>query len=110
MLACSPTGVIYFLSMSYPGANNDTQIYKLPGSKFCCVGKCLENQVHQYLDIDEAIGADAGYKGLQHSHVAVLPFSDIKVSDPECARKHAFNNEFARYRTVVENVFSHVKN
>ncbi len=53
---------------------------------------------------------DAGYQGLQNFHLAILPFSDLKESDPWYAAKQAFNFEFASHRIVVENVFARIKN
>ena len=110
MLVCSPTGYIYFISKSYPGkifklkiiyigSNNDIGIYKL-----------YENLIHRHLDKDEAICADAGYRGLQTLHTAILPFIDVDSKDSTYLQKQEFNNHLAHYRIVVENVFSQIKN
>ena len=68
MLVCSPTGMIYFLSGSFPGSKNDIGVYKI-----------FENQFHCILDEDEAICGDAGYQGLQNFHLSVIPFSGIYI-------------------------------
>lgn len=97
LLFCAPTGHIYYLSKSYPGSLNDLNLYHLP-----------ENQIHKNLEPWEAIGLDGGFKGVDRHHLTILPIEEHGKGELDEDEKE-FNNEFSGYRTVVENVFAHIK-
>lgn len=96
LFAVAPTGKIYFVSSSYPGAKHDFNIVSLP-----------ENAFWTNLESFEAIGADKGYIGLDTltKNPIILPVT----GDDLTGKEEEFNNEFASIRTVVENVFAHIK-
>jgi len=80
------------------GSNVDGVVIKFP-----------ENSSYIYLDFDEYIGGDKGFYGLQEARSKViLPFKIVNAT-PLTESESAFNNEWASYRTVVENVFAHIK-
>lgn len=74
------------------------QLYNLP-----------DNWIHMWLDADEAVGGDRGFNGFhKHMEKFVIPF--IATQDrPLTEEEERFNNEWASIRTVVENVFAHIK-
>lgn len=98
LIACSPNGIIYFISQSYNGSKNDLQLAEFP-----------ENSFYKFLDLDEWIGADAGYRGLERIHPTILPFVQLS-NQPELSKEEKeFNNEWASVRVIVENVICQIK-
>jgi len=103
LLACSPTGIIYFLSKSYPGSRSDLTLYNLH-----------ENSLHLKMEESEYICGDPGFIGLQKIHPLIVPFERSVINDPSISpelkdSRAKFSNHVSRYRTVVENVFAHIK-
>jgi len=97
LLACAPTGEIYFLSKTYPGGANDQAIYNIP-----------ENQLHKMVDIDEGALMDAGF-AIVPDQPKFVPAkkkpnnSELSTADLE------FNRRIKEIRIVVENVFASIK-
>lgn len=97
LLYCSPTGIPYFISHSYPGSMNDLNLCHLP-----------ENEIFSKLESWEYVGFDGGFKGTDKLHKVVLPIEE-NGKGPLDSNETKFNNEFCAIRTVVENVFAHIK-
>jgi len=97
LLACSPSGKIYWISNSYPGSVNDQGMYNIP-----------TNQFHQRLTKDEGIVLDAGF-------TSVLNYDNFMVSlkkppnEELTPEQENFNNKLKSIRIVVENVFASIK-
>lgn len=100
MIACAPTGFIYYISPSYNGSMNDKSIIDLE-----------ENQFYWILSGCEWIAADLGYKGLNNAFANVtLPFPDNKDKGYKLLEEEKeFNKKFKCIRTVVENAIAHIK-
>lgn len=56
----------------------------------------------------EYIGFDGGFKGVQQLHPVFLPIEE-NGKGPLTEQEKQFNNKFSSYRTVMENVFAHIK-
>lgn len=117
LFGVSPSGRVIHIGPSLPGSSSDLQQYYNEN-----------NMVHQKLQKNEAICADAGFIGLQEHHKLVAPFegstiestfksalnpisTNFSIEFPSAtqAELKKFNKEVAKHRTVVENVFSHIK-
>ncbi|KAL9646313.1 hypothetical protein ABK040_014466, partial [Willaertia magna] len=97
LVACSPNGFIYFISSSYAGSKNDQQIYNME-----------ENHIHTSLKAHEFIGANKGFTGVySYWKNTIIPY--LSSDDLLTVEEKTFNNEFAHYRIVIENVFSNFK-
>ncbi len=93
-VTCSPRqGLIYTLSPSYLGANNDPTIYKH-----------AENYIEKNLQKKEAIGGDAAFCFILKSH-------KIFTSNPKAKTKEEkeLNVQFVSVRLVIEQVFGVLK-
>jgi len=65
-----------------------------------------ENQVWNQMREDEGIGIDKGFSGLSTRNPVYSPFVDTgNLTDAQVQ----WNKEIASVRTVIENVFSHLK-
>jgi hypothetical protein len=98
-LCCAPTdGSIYTLSFPERGGFNDTMNYDKE-----------DNQIHRKLDHDEGIGADAIYSYIsnEYKHNTITTHGRLGAKGDRV--KTLWNNYFAQYRTMVENVFAHMK-
>jgi hypothetical protein len=101
LLACSPTGVIYWVGPSSPGSTPDLVLAFSVDARTGLWSK---------MEADEGVGVDKGFVGLDDIiPTVIIPYTErnghILTADQE-----EWNNTFAQYRTVVENVFSHLKN
>ena len=93
---CSPkSGLIYLLPRLERGAKNDLNNYENE-----------TNQIHTMLDSDEYIAADAIYAGLKSKYNANILTSFLRHKENSNPFKKQWNNYFARYRTIVENLHS----
>ncbi|KAL9641794.1 hypothetical protein ABK040_011780 [Willaertia magna] len=97
LVICSPNGFIYFISSSYAGSKNDQQIYNIE-----------ENHIHISLKTHKFIGADKGFTGVySYWKNTIIPY--LSSDDLLTIEEKTFNNEFAHYHIVIENVFSNFK-
>jgi hypothetical protein len=70
MIACAPTGLIYYLSPSYNGSLNDKSVIDLE-----------ENQIYQELSKYEWMAVDLGYRGVQNDYPnTAFPFFERTVT------------------------------
>jgi len=95
LLACSPTGKIYYLSQSYPGSINDQTTFNLA-------------QLHKKVPHDECMLLDAGFahvEGYDNVIVSLKKPQNGELTDVETN----YNNNIKKVRIVVENVFSLIK-
>jgi len=98
-LTASPrNGIIYHVSKGQPGAKNDINNY----SK-------VENQIHRNLDQEEIICADNIYGFIEnkYNHRIIVPFG--REESKGNSFKIEYSNYVARFRTMIENVFAHLK-
>ncbi|KAG2387549.1 hypothetical protein C9374_001143 [Naegleria lovaniensis] len=93
LIGVSPDGYILFVSLSYNGSNNDLNLIEFP-----------ENHIWKYINTDEYIMADKGFKGMPRG---VLPF--IGNESPFTEKEKQFNRGLAAIRIVVENAIAHIK-
>jgi len=95
LLACSPTGKIYYLSQSYPGSINDQTTFNLA-------------QLHKKVPHDECMLLDAGFahvEGYDNVIVSLKKPQNGELTDVETN----YNNNIKKGRIGVENVFSLIK-
>jgi hypothetical protein len=98
LIAFFSNEIIYFISQSYNGSKNDLQLAEFP-----------EDSFYKFLDLDERIGADARYRGLERIHPTILPFVQLSNQLELSKEEKEFNNERASVRVIVENVICQIK-
>jgi hypothetical protein len=91
-------GMIYMVSKGQPGSKNDINNYNKE-----------TNQVHKYLEPDEGICADNIYKFIKNKyhHETLVPYGHEECKEDQF--KSIYSNYIAIFRTMVENVFAHMK-
>lgn len=90
-----PDGELMDVSETVPGAQHDKKLYD-------------ESGVGAYLDEDEAMMGDSGYQGIQHEHLAVLPYKKPQGGQLTAEQKE-HNRQVSRIRVVVENTIAQIK-
>jgi len=94
LILVSPKGSIYWISNSYLGSVSDGMITNFEESK----------RIWKIFEKDEYIMGDAGFGALLKFHNSIIP-----IKAPQTKEGKEFNNEVAKLRIVVENVFCHIK-
>lgn len=101
LLMVSPSGIIYYLSPSYPGSCTDQVLLAMQ-----------ENAVYDWITWGECILGDAGFKNLAKLSKTkcqyVLPY-DEHTKPAWTVEDEKFMSELKSIRTIVENVISHIK-
>lgn len=92
LLACGLRGLIYYLSKSFLGANNDPAVYAKRGV-----------EVHKFLRPTEAMAGDMAFEFINHSHKIFTTMA------PSAEGAVEYNAEFVPIRLVVENVLGVLK-
>jgi hypothetical protein len=99
LLGCAPDETIYFVLSGHLGSFSDKILMKTQEAQ----------EQWKQIDEDEFVLADTGFEGFQTQHEAhLLPIKKnpgIPLSDLE----KELNKKIASYRSVVKNVFTHIK-
>jgi hypothetical protein len=91
MIAVTPDVHLCYISNSYVGSKTDLNIYMMP-----------ENQVHKFLEHDQWICFEKGYRGVAHQFKnVILPF--LGKWHSLNSEKLKFNSEHSAMCAVVEN-------
>ena len=91
----APDGELMEVSDTVPGAQHDKKLYD-------------ESGVGDDLDEDEAMMGDSGFQGIQHEHLAILPYKKPKGGKLTKEQKE-HNRRVSRLRVVVENSIAQIK-
>lgn len=94
-IVVGPTGDIWAVSDTVPGAQHDKKLYD-------------ESGVGQQLEADEALMGDLGFQGIQHDHLAILPHKKPKGGLLTDAQK-IYNRQISQVRIIVENTIARLK-